>query len=347
MTFIKLICFYLFLGICVLGYNAKKRYKVHRDFNDNKEIKILNPEKIKAHFERCDEDRLLKIDLGHDILHFKNTLLFKVPKEHLNILYKNLKTLETKEKIFFLRFLLLKFIGGGYIPSQNKMMILKFVKKDVINHELFHVASTIYNKKNRNILCGFSQLDLRKRIRFGDGLNEGYTESLNNEYFKINTITSYSYQLCMFYAERVEEIVGNKLMLEAYLNADLPKLIRELKKYDTKENIIKFITNLDFILKYSDILYIPNFLFGKNKIYVEEKLKIRIKEIEETLTKWYLKKIQNDIKEKLITNEDALIDIKEFYDSITEHELLEKLNITNKNIEDYSEIKMIKKRYNH
>lgn len=206
MTFIKLICFYLFLGICILEYNAKKRYKVHRDFNDKKEIKILNPEKIKAHFERCDEDRLLKMDFGHDILHFKNTLLFKVPKKHLNILYKNLKTLETKE------------------------------------------------------------------------------------------------------------------------------------------NIIKFITNLDFILKYSDILYIPNFLFGKNKIYVEEKLKIRIKEIEETLTKWYLKKIQNDIKEKLITNEDALIDIKEFYNSITEHELLEKLNITNKNIEDYSEIKMLKKR---
>ena len=40
-------------------------------------------------------------------------------------------------------------IGGVYLPKKNKIIILKCLKKDVIDHELFHMASTIYDEKRK------------------------------------------------------------------------------------------------------------------------------------------------------------------------------------------------------
>lgn len=322
-------------------HNIKKRYKIYKDFNNNKEIKLVEPIKIKTHFYFKDEERLKTLKLDANIIIFKETLANNIPSDSLNILYNNLKTIEVSEKIIFIRNLLLIGVAGSYLPKQNKIKILKYFEDYVIYHELFHMASTIYDKQNKIIFSGFAQYSSNFIKKFGVGLNEGYTEVLSERYFYKNDYASKQYKLCMFYSKKLEEIIGQYNMTSAYLSADLPKLIKELMKYDTKENIVKFISNLDFILNHINGLYNP-MIFSKS--YIEQKLKIKLSEIENSLIKWYIKKLNNDVRENKITNNQFINSINNYYKELKRYELLENLNIPNKSLEDYKEVKMIKKR---
>ena len=146
----KIIIFISYILTCT----TITKYKIYKDFNNHSEIKILTPNKIKAIFKKEDKKRILSQNLGKEILNFKNVLEKNINKEELNLLFNNLKTLKTKEKIFFLRFFLLQFIGGNYNPKKNKINVLNFIKDEVINHELFHMATSVYDNKKKFAFCG-------------------------------------------------------------------------------------------------------------------------------------------------------------------------------------------------
>ncbi len=275
-------------------YNTAKNYKLCKDFNDNKEIKIINHEEIKDKFTNTAQKRLLSLKFGKDILNFKKKLAQNLNSKDLNLLYNNLKTIKTKDKLFFLKHFLFLFVGGNYNPKNSKINIWHFVKNDVINHELLHMASSIYDDNNKIGFCGFCQFNYKTKSCIGRALNEGYTEVLHNRYFKNSNITSHSYKVCEFFASMLEIIIGKEKMQSAYFNANLNELIIELEKYDSLENIIKFIKSLDFFLKYEvikhSIIFLPIF-----KTKLNNNLKESLKCCQECLIKWYTKKKKNDL----------------------------------------------------
>lgn len=349
--------------IYVISHNVIARYKLYKNFNNNKEIMIVNPKKFKTDLELKNE-KIKKSNLYGEIVTFKCRLEKNINKEYLHNMYNNLETLKASEHIILPQNLLLIPAGGTYNPKNNKLKILKLFKKEVINHELFHMASaskiTKGNKKENIYISGFAQYNSKFHNKLGIGLNEGYTESLNERYFGINTNISKVYKLCEFYSIKLQQIVGEEIMLKLYLTGDLPNLIKELKIYDTKENIIKFITNLDFVFINMFMLSDPLII---NKKKLKEKITLKFSEINDTLIKWYIKKKQNELKENKINNIKFLHDINTYYDSIVwyshfdnntkkfisifDYKALEKLDIPTKKIEEYSQVKMIKKRYNH
>lgn len=86
-------------------------------------------------------------------------------------------------------------------------------------------------------------------------------------------------------------------MENIYFKADLLSLITELEKYDNKDNIMKFINNVDFISSHIN---------HKKYVFNEEKLiKKSINEVFKFLLNCYLKKIKQDIK-TVIVNENYI-----------------------------------------
>ena len=68
-------------------------------------------------------------------------------------------------------------------------------------------------------------------------------------------------------ASRLEEIVGRRTMESLYLNADLLGLINELSKYTNVDDIMKFISDTDFIINYFND---KNYKFLKKKLLINK-----------------------------------------------------------------------------
>jgi len=307
------------LGLGV--YNAKKHYKLYKDFN-KKEMSILNPKEFKAKFTKKDKKRIKESKLGEDILCFKKRLEENINKDSLNNMYNNFKSIKTKEDLFILMLLSL---GGAYNPEKNLITVNKIFKEDCIDHELLHCASTYYDKEKKFAYVGFAQLDYKNKKSIGKALNEGYTSLLVNRYFPyVDVIESDAYQIAQLFAKQTEKIVGQKNMEEAYFKADLNKLIKELEQYDTRKNIISVIKSLDFILKYlrtkKDL-----FIYYKTKKYVKKCLNISLKNIQCHLIKWYTKKLQNDLNNNLITKLEFEYKLIDYCYKTYEDEMLEKI----------------------
>jgi hypothetical protein len=129
-----------------------------------------------------------------------------------------------------------------YMPNKNIIYLGKD-KKDSLPHELLHVASTYVTKDVT--YTGFCQITKNEEI--GRGINEGFTELFSKDIFKEkNKFSAYS----LFEVDVAKEII--KLLnydeiKSLYFNADLISLLRLLKKYDSSENIVKFVKDVDYI----------------------------------------------------------------------------------------------------
>ena len=78
----------------------------------------------------------------------------------------------------------------------------------------------------------------------GDGLDEGYTQLLSERYFgDVEGVYTYLVKVVGL----LEEAVGAEKMTSLYLKADLPELINELKEYASEEEILRFLSALDFV----------------------------------------------------------------------------------------------------
>lgn len=151
----------------------------------------------------------------------------------LTTFYKNLKTLDIKVATSDL-------FNMGYNSITNEIFFGDAeIYETAIYHELFHVASS--KIADDNILSGLNIWNRKTHMTKGLGLNEGYTEILQNRYFNKGN----GYPLQRMYIGRLEQIINPEIIKKAYFTSDLSLLILELQKYAPLDKIEKFIANLD------------------------------------------------------------------------------------------------------
>ena len=174
------------------------------------------------------------------IKHFYDTL--KQNKFDTNYLCKNASTVKIK--------MIDEMTGdmqGGYSTFRNVILLKKNKNyMDYITHELFHMSSTI--RDNDKIYTGFFQKN--KDFGIGIGLNEGYTQLLDERYFSDLTPTKRAndtmiYPVSKKIAGWVEELVGKEVMEDMYIHANLDGLTMELCKYADGDKVLEFLSNMD------------------------------------------------------------------------------------------------------
>lgn len=172
------------------------------------------------------------------------------------------------------------------------------------------MASSFYHKEAKLAFCGFQQINCLKEEIIGCGLNEGYTELLTDRYFNEQIICrSYSYDICTFFAEKLEQIVDKNRMEKFYINADLFGLYNYLLNFDNGSNIVTFLAVLDYLLRHAS-----SFNRKKDQKYYEL--------IECYLAKWYINKKKQELEKNIIDKNTFDVEIKNYIDSLGGKELL-------------------------
>ena len=140
--------------------------------------------------------------------------------------------------------------GGAYLSKKNKIHIddqpfgRSQLKRNILTHELLHMAST--RKDKDFIYSGFHISG--KKLSIGEGINEGYTELLNGRYFG-NPRSSDSYFDLQMLSSGIETIVGQENMEKMYFSNNLNGLIEALGRYISKDEAIGLIAKMDSLLK--------------------------------------------------------------------------------------------------
>jgi len=174
---------------------------------------------------------------------FGITVLEKCGSNYLENFYENFKTVNID-----LRKAKLDIYGddsildGEYNVIENKITIYNMSS---VYHELFHLASTRLERDFS--FSGFSILNRNEAKDVTNYFNEGYTQLLTNRYFN-NGRDAYEDQVDI--AEEVEKIIGKEKMEELYFSADMDGLISEFEQYESRENISKFFTNVEFLSEF-------------------------------------------------------------------------------------------------
>ena len=153
----------------------------------NIELKYLKKEKfnknIYAKFTKKDADYILKvtnkIKINQDLAHFESALLKNIKIEFMRNFFINAPYITIK------KFSMLEApikndhkILGTYNVSTKEIKVYD-KKESTLTHELLHAASSDFTYS----AVGFS-VEFKKSGMFGEGLNEGYTELINNRIFK-------------------------------------------------------------------------------------------------------------------------------------------------------------------
>lgn len=192
--------------------------------------------------------------------------------------------------------------GGSYFFLTNEVML---GDDETIYHELLHMSSTSQeNCDNIRIHSGFYQSSGLTYI--GKGLNEGYTELLTKRYFKDHIFTfevADSYDYLASIASLLETIISKEDMQSLYLNADLYGLVDRLKEYENEKDVITFIRNLDYILRYIESFRAFNY----------DKLSNKIRNTYLFLLDCYVKKLMNDLNNGLINEEQFYRLVRHYY----------------------------------
>ncbi len=273
-------------------------YKIQKDYTLTNMTLVNKRPEFNHKFSDDYKAELLKVQFGKHVLDFLNTLEQEIPNIDLSLLYKHLSNFKIIYKNFKLEnFFFKRGIIAKYNILTNCIEIDKNDFNNVIVHELFHMASSFYCQDDNIVYSGFSQFSKKTKKDIGNGINEGYTQLLSERYFANNTNIEKSYSLQVHYVQKLENIVGNKLMEKMYLQADLLGLIEELKIYENIENIMNFISAMDFIEKY---------LTNKNNIYIKKSMiseKLTI--INQFLISCYVQKIKREL-------DNQVISVKEF-----------------------------------
>ena len=127
-------------------------------------------------------------------------------------------------------------IIGKYEILDNKITVRDNLsdseKYDTIVHELFHYLSR----------SGISEANDMNDGYLGDGLNEGITQELVNEYFSRNDDI---YPIGVAYTKALAEIVGKDLILDAYFHGDLNILETGLSGYADEDSVYILLNNID------------------------------------------------------------------------------------------------------
>jgi len=173
--------------------------------------------------------------------------------EQLRLVYRNIATVKVKK---------LTPIDSlsvcGYYDTLKRE--ISYDDDQTLSHEFLHMASSIYSNKSDVSFSGLSQWDCKGK--FGIGLNEGYTELLNNRLFHKDVPTD-------IYIEerniaRAFELFFNneKEMMNYYFGCDLPGFINYFEKFMPREEFIKLLIEIDKL----SYLLCKGFPFVDNKL---------------------------------------------------------------------------------
>lgn len=276
----------------------KTRLKYKSKKNKRRVTIFSKPNINPTSLSKEDINKIKNKKFGKDLIKFRKKLYKKINSKNLTLLNNNISSLKVKIKYLAPEILLLNLTVGSYNIQKNKIKVFKSYEKETINHELLHMATTFYDKKLKIGFCGFEQILFCKRELFGKGLNEGYTELISKRYFNENNdFVIDGYEVCMFYAEKLEKIVGKNRMELFYFNANLMGLYKYLTKFDESSNIFTFIAILDNIIDKREV--------SNTKNVREHEL------LSYYLSKWYIKLKQEELSKNII--DKATFD-KEIYD---------------------------------
>lgn len=225
------------LDVTVIWHNSKKKFG---RFSLRKEKlisinKISMPPEIVPKYSSVELDSFIMHQLGDNICCFANVILDNFSKEDLSIFYNNFNDLKVdyfpyEDKKRF----------GVYIVCDNKILVSREDIWGAIFHELFHMATAFV--KDGVVYIGFSQ---EKDFSYGNGINEGYTQLLTERYFGNLFSIKETYPFEKNVVKNLETLIGKKKMESLYLRADLHGLIDELQKFAPRDDIGRFISQMD------------------------------------------------------------------------------------------------------
>ena len=173
---------------------------------------------------KTDYDNALVNDIKNAIINFT-----KVIMDNPNFDITNFKNNLNKNIVIGVS--MDEFLDSGdtvYDENRKLFQILAdktLVSSGVIYHELFHLASRPENGHT-----------------FRLGLREGYTEALTHKYFSKNKL---AYPDNVYYALKLEEIIGGELMESAYSKGDASIIMNVL---GSEEVFNRFNDNMDLLL---------------------------------------------------------------------------------------------------
>ena len=263
-----------------------------------KESIYIKIQKIKLQKEKAQKIKLALLEefesldlINYQTNHFKfsekdkekiKTLIPLIKKENIEIynfinkLLQNTKIDNLKNLILNFPYITIKYHSASYDPSisgtyngkTKEIHIYNRDNKVSLHHELLHASSADIRFMN----IGF-KIVLKNGLIFGKGLNEGYTELLNNRFFNY-TSTSYNYLQKL--AKQIENLCTDKEnMIEYYFNADIFSLISELIPKISLKEIIDILVDMDMLLYNENKSYLE-YLKIKEKIwFIQNKNKVK------------------------------------------------------------------------
>lgn len=245
-------------------------------------MQILRTPLIKEHKNNVFEidDKLLQELIDGFVMVLEKNIC----RNNLILLYNNLCTLKIESKRIIYELIAGVFkdntVTGQYFLDDNIISILPLKDnnklKNIVSvntseyianlyHELFHMASTIKSWNKKIAFSGFSQV--RTDDSIGVALDDGYTEILLYRYFNLDKeYMSYDYEVLI--VSMLEDIISKDKMTELYFTANLHDFVIELEKYNSRDNIIKFIYDLDslYVLEDHTKIYRKDIICYHNEI---------------------------------------------------------------------------------
>lgn len=250
----------------ILYLKEKKKFKLV------KKLPNINFAKFNANIRANNES---KIRFSEFISLFDYVIRNNFPEELLHNYYDNMDDFGIYCTCFQLGDYTKKDEYAGRYNTLENIICINIKDENQVKsiyHELFHLASTNRMQIDR-IATGFSSYQYGQTI--GSKLNEGYTDLMALRYFgSVGFVPAYITVLP--YVNVLEQVVGKNKMEALYLTANPGELVRELSKYDSVENIMYFINNLDYV---NDL----------KESYIDNEQRLRNTSI--MLVQWYVRKL--------------------------------------------------------
>lgn len=226
--------------------SIKVNNNMFKDYYSIYEDDILETAEKPKKYDCINGYRIQKMSYRDEVFEFIKRLVQEFPDVDCTNLYNNINELRIKNESFLTT---INHLGGYYDPTSNRLVynnkLPEAYRRTIMYHELLHMASSY--KSDKKIYSGFLQVD--NKITVGIGINEGYTQLLTDKLIKTISLLQ-PYETESRIAGEIERIVGQDKMQELYFRADLPGLIAELSKYATRNEVIKFINEVDFAHNY-------------------------------------------------------------------------------------------------
>ena len=257
--------------------NIKKCILIRKSFKQrNNDIILpslkLNVDNIEIDYSRFDEEMV------EYIKKFESILRDNINCDNLIFFYNHINELIIEKVDSVIDDAAVNGIGK-YSLKDNKII---YCDLDSLDHEFVHFASSI--SKDGVEYVGFFQKNCQG-YWIGLGLNEGYAQIITERYFNGNDCLCYP--LTNFFVSKLEGIVTREVMENLFFKADLLGLINYLEKYNTRNEILKFIKILDVVNGYEKI-------YGSDKVdkdIVKYYFKLAFREMSVFLFSTLMKKV--------------------------------------------------------